>query len=121
MKYFPKKLTLARSAKVAVAMVLLIGSAAPGLASSTTYGSMSNVNVTRVGKLFFSQSGTRTTPPTCATLDRFVIDVNAPSGQAEAAVLLTALAQNKRVSVTGTGACADWGDTESVEVISIEN
>jgi hypothetical protein len=87
------------------------GSAPPGTVSNIlpqSYSASSQL-------FFFNQSATPAGHPACATAaGRWVINVATPAGQAMASVILTAYSLGKPVSVMGTGACADWGDTESV-------
>jgi hypothetical protein len=86
-------------------------------ASDSTPGTVNNILVLS-GKVFFFTTGTRTSTPTCHTQSsRWVFNATSAEGQAMLSVLLTAYASNKAISVHGTGACADWGDTESVEYI----
>lgn len=101
---------------LAIVFLLLIPTAAVA-ASDSTPGTVSNILVLS-GKVFFFTTGTRTSTPTCHTQSsRWVFNAATPEGQAMLSVLLTAYASNKAISVHGTGACADWGDTESVEFI----
>ncbi|MEA1677354.1 hypothetical protein [Nitrospirillum sp. BR 11163] len=91
---------------------------ATGFASA---GSISNIISEQGGVLFFIQHGTRTDRPACATLDRWVINVNTPSGQTMAAALMMAYSMHKQVEIHGTGSCPDWGDTETVDYFQIAN
>lgn len=95
--------------------------AAPSLASSATAGSVSALTAEQ-GRVFFTHSGTRTATPACHTQGaRWVINGNTAAGQAQIAVLLSLQAQGKQITVMGTGACPDWGDTETVEYIMQAN
>ncbi|RZK28731.1 MAG: hypothetical protein EOO61_21655 [Hymenobacter sp.] len=93
---------------------------APARASTSNSGTLSGVVVVRSGRLFFSQSGARNARPSCS-IDRWVLDVTTSSGQAQAAVILTAFTQNRLVHISGTGTCTDWPDTESVQEFYIDN
>ena len=69
---------------------------------------------------FFNPSGTPVGHPACATsTNRWVINLALPAGQAMASVVLTAYSLGKPITVTGTGACTDWGDTESVLFVAM--
>ena len=100
-------------------LAMLSGLVTPAYASVSSAGTVNNVLAIREGKLFFNQSGTHDQRPACATADRWVVDMSTPGGQIIAATVLTAYAQNRTVGVAGTGSCADWGDTESVENILV--
>jgi hypothetical protein len=65
------------------------------------------------GRLLFSHSGTTHNRPACAT-SGWAIDGTTPAGQMMVASLLTAIAQGRRISIIGTGACDLWGDSETV-------
>jgi hypothetical protein len=98
-------------------MVFLVLIPTAALASDSTSGTVNNILVLG-GKVFFFTTGTRTSMPTCQTQgSRWVFNGASAEGQAMLSVLLTAYASNKAILVHGTGACTDWGDTESVEFI----
>lgn len=74
------------------------------------------------GGYFFNSTGVRSAAPACASaVNRWVINTGTPQGQAIAATLLTAQSMRKRVIVNGTGNCAVWPDTETVEYILLED
>lgn len=103
------------SALTAAATTIFCGT--PATASTSTGGVISHVLVLG-GKVFFDMSGSRSTVPSCATIPgRWVFDASNPSGQAMMSAMLTMEARGVRVAVAGTGACTDWGDTESVNYI----
>lgn len=105
-----------------LAVVLAAGLAASSAnASWATNGTVSGIEpLSPQGAsnvMFFVQNGTRSTspaPPACATNQRWVINLNSPSGQAMASTVLTAYSLGKPVMIQGTGACADWPDSESI-------
>lgn len=104
-----------------IAFIMLPLGATPAMASNSSVGSISIVLPHSAG-LFFNQSGSRTSTPTCHTAGtRWVINTGTPQGQAMAAALLTAYSLGKRISVQGTGNCSLWGDTESVDYFVIED
>jgi len=102
----------------------LIGMLAAGLsgvsASALAYGDarpgfIVNIQPNASGLVFFNQSSAHTNKPACAASnDRWAINAATPGGQALLSVLLTAYAAGKAVTITGTGACAEWPDTEGV-------
>jgi hypothetical protein len=54
-------------------------------------------------------------PPACATsTGRFVVNSTIAAGQAQVAVILSALARGATVSIQGSGACDVWPDTETI-------
>ena len=83
-------------------------------AGITQPGTVSSILSDRDGRLFFNTSGARTGAPACATAARWVINMSSSGGQIIASTVLTAYAQGKAVSVSGTGTCQEWSDTESV-------
>lgn len=105
--------------------ILLAGLCLPTTASADASGAsmgyIIGVQPAAPGGLFFRQTGSRSTRPSCATIDRWVINVSTPEGQTMAATLLTAYSLHKRISVTGTGGCATWGDTETVLYFAVED
>jgi hypothetical protein len=48
-------------------------------------------------------------------VNRWVFDVTTAKGQAMLSMVLTAYSTGKKIAVTGSGACPDWSDTETVE------
>lgn len=103
-----------------VAIVASAFFALPTLASASTStpGRASHVLVMNGnGKVFFNHSGSRNGTPTCASVQRWVFDASTPAGQAILSSLLTFETRGTQFSVNGTGACADWGDTETVSYI----
>ncbi|WP_138983912.1 hypothetical protein [Sphingomonas elodea] len=87
--------------------------------SSSTAGLIYNVTVWD-GKVLFFTTGTRTAAPSCqGVAGRWAIDATTAKGQAMFSALLTASAMGKPVVIMGTGSCADWGDTESVQWLQI--
>jgi hypothetical protein len=91
--------------------------AGPAAASDYNAGLISNVLSLNNGMIFFNQSGARGATPTCATQQRWVINATTIQGQAMLSALLSFEARGRQISVHGTGACSDWGDTESVSYI----
>lgn len=103
----------------AVTAVLLAG--APAAASQATMGNITWLNPSSAGTLIFNQTGTRTSRPACASLDRWVIGVSSAAGQMMASALLTAWSLHKRITVVGNGLCDVWGDTETVSYFVVED
>lgn len=71
------------------------------------------------GIAFVWHNGTRSTPPSCDTQGRFAFNVTTPAGQAALSGILTAFASHKPVAITGTGACTDWSDSETMQYFSV--
>ena len=105
--------------------ILLAGLCLPTTASADASGAsmgyVIGVQPVAPGGLFFRQTGSRSTKPSCATIDRWVINVSTPDGQTMAATLLMAYSLHKRISITGTGTCTTWGDTETVLYFNVED
>jgi hypothetical protein len=91
----------------------------PAFASTTSNGNIGQTVSQSTGQAFFQLSGTRTTKPACATMDRWVFDNSTTKGQAMISTLLTAYASRKQVAIGGTCSCGDWADIESVSYIMI--
>lgn len=106
--------------KIGMALALVCGANAAG-ASTASGGTISAISVEQ-GRLFFYVSGSRTATPPCHTVPgRWVFDASTAQGQAMMAALMTFYSQGKQVSVSGTNACANWPDTESVQYILLVN
>ena len=71
------------------------------------------------GKFFFTTDGGRTAQPGCSTSNRWVVDGGTAGGQVLVAGLLTAYAQHNQVSISGSGACNVWGDTEDLTYFTV--
>jgi len=107
---------LAVCTSIALAMFVF---QAPCLASNSSPGNIVGITSERTGALLFNQTGSRTSRPSCSTVDRWAIDTSTLAGQSMAGVLLTAFSQNKTIFVYGTGNCSAWADTETVEYFTI--
>jgi hypothetical protein len=81
--------------------------------AQTSYGS----SATHPGYMFFYLNvGTKTGSPACATISggtRWVIDNAWPAAKSQLAILLTAFATGKQVTITGSNDCSVWGDSET--------
>jgi hypothetical protein len=104
--------------------LLAIGQAA-FCASAIAYTQTGTVNYVIVrstdGLVYFQLSGTRSgAGPACATGSYWAVrDENSNSGKQQYALLLAAQAAGKTVTVTGTGFCARWNDSEDVDWVKI--
>lgn len=110
-----------RSFAVAACILIalfLLAMASRAWASSSGSGLVSGILMTSQ-TAFFNHSGTRSTRPSCATIDRWAFDSSTAGGQSLLATLLTAYATGRQISVLGTGTCSIWGDTETVAYIQI--
>jgi hypothetical protein len=89
-------------------------------ASSTEMGYISFIIMLPGGVVVFNLSGGRTSVPSCAASypQRWAFNVNSAAGQALAA-LLSAFGMGKPIQITGSSACGDWGDTESLSAFVI--
>jgi hypothetical protein len=103
-----------RSFALSLATVLF---AHPASASSSSSAAILGVSAAVEGLGSFSQSGSRTSLPTCATSTYWSIDLSSPGGPATMAALISAYLSNKPISVTGTGTCNAYGQ-EFVSYIS---
>jgi hypothetical protein len=60
--------------------------------------------------------GPRSSAPTCATeSSRFAVPATSAGGKVQLAGLLMAYTTGRPVTIYGTGTCAAWGDTESID------
>ncbi len=110
--------------KVMVFLALVLSVANRANAGYANIGTPNAFLSSEYGVQFFRTSGTRVGVPACVTPgqeSRFVIDARTDAGKAMLSVLLTAVARGKRVTITGTGTCGIWGDTESVSFIEVED
>ncbi len=51
--------------------------------------------------------------------DRYVVDISTNKGRMIASTILAAYASKQRVNVGGTGTCAEWTDSESVNWVGM--
>jgi hypothetical protein len=87
---------------VPLAMVTMVP---PAAASTASAGYVTNLVFQANGFVSFTQSGTRSTVPACATDTRWSVDASTALGQTRLSGLLTAYGLGKQISITGTGAC----------------
>jgi hypothetical protein len=86
-------------------------------ASQSSSGTIYGISIEE-GKAFFYTTGARSAVPGCSTvLKRWVFNAATANGQAMLSALLTFYSAGKAIAVTGTGACTDWGDTETVRYV----
>lgn len=107
-----------------VAASLLAAVPTPVIASSAAIGSIYAIYGTNNGAVLFSTTGTRTQPRACQDPGGphvFAIDASTTAGQAAVSVLLTAHAQNKRVTIWGSGNCSIWGGVETISYFLVED
>lgn len=71
--------------------------------------------------VFMFKAGTPAGQPACVQVPSqpWVLNVKTDGGKATYALLLSAQAQGKTVSVSGTGVCDVWGDRETVDAVMI--
>ncbi len=96
--------------------------ASSGHASDAGPGYVSSILITPEGVVLFSVSGPRTTPPSCQGTGlgaRWGFNGATPAGQVKLATILSAFSMHKPIGITGSGACTDWGDTETPTYISM--
>lgn len=86
----------------------------PTYASTSTLGKPVNLIANNAGRFFFDFTGPRDQRPACATFNRWVIDATIDQGRAMMALMMTAKAQDKTITIYGTGDFRDWADTESI-------
>ena len=79
-------------------------------------GAISYFHFMHNGVVIFSVSGGHNDAPACAQgfVGRWALNGTTPAGKLQVAGLLSAYMGGKQVKVYGTGACSDWGDTETM-------
>lgn len=98
------------------------------LANITPFNSMAGSAAGRVTQVmvhindvvFFSLDGEHVNRPACSA-SPWSISLTTNTGRAMYALLLSAQAQNQRVTVSGTGDCSAWGDRETAHHIWIDS
>ncbi|MBI3560770.1 MAG: hypothetical protein HY080_03545 [Gammaproteobacteria bacterium] len=102
----------------AILMIILTSIIAPVLASGST-GTVDAMTAHTGDAILFS-AGTHTGKPTCSTAgEEWAITLSTSAGKAMYALLLSAQAQGKTVTVVGAGSCSVWPDRETVLRVSI--
>lgn len=94
-------------------------------ATTAGYGYIGQIIAGYNGAILFNTDGARSgTLPSCQGAglgQRWAIDASTTAGQAAVSVLLNAYNQHKRIYVDGRGVCTIWGDTETVNFISMQD
>ncbi|HEY6528756.1 MAG TPA: hypothetical protein VIZ65_08675 [Cellvibrionaceae bacterium] len=93
--------------------------------SEAIHAGGSNGNVATVmvhsGNAVIFDAGVHNQKPACSIVgNHWAFSLTSEDGKAMYAMLLTAAAQNKKVSVYGTGLCSAWPDRETPLYISID-
>ncbi|MBW8860281.1 MAG: hypothetical protein JF570_11310 [Caulobacter sp.] len=75
------------------------------------------------GVVYFWQRGSRSAQPACSTAfpGRWAFNAATPAGQSLLALILSANATGKSITVAGNGVCDVAGDTESVSYAYIDD
>lgn len=91
-------------------------------AGSADSGALSNLHFMNNGVVIVYTSGVRTGVPTCATTQpsRFAIDASTAAGKAQLSGLLAAYVAEKTVRIFGTGSCAAYPDTETINYFVVD-
>lgn len=92
--------------------------AAPAMAGTADYGSIS-ILFAVPNAIVFWQNGGRNAAPSCAT-GGYAVEANTVAGQSAVAMLMAAYAMRKRIWIQGTGNCSVWSDRETVDWFAIE-
>jgi hypothetical protein len=74
------------------------------------------------GLTYFTIAGpAKSNSPTCATIGYWMIkDENSEVGKKQYAMLLTALASGRELTVSGMNTCTRWGDGEDVDWMQLK-
>lgn len=91
-------------------------------ATSTGWGHVSTIAVQHAGVAFFTLDAympSASAWPSCATAQRYAINLATPGGQALYSALLTAQKARSLVAFFGTGVCDVWADSESTDYILV--
>lgn len=81
--------------------------------AGTSSGKVTTMIINASNFLFFT-AGTKTGSPSCGNNNQWAINLATAQGKTIYALLLSAQAQDKTVSVFGNNACNNWGDREDV-------
>ena len=102
----------------AALLVALTLSASAALAGTQGPGVITSVSIDSGGVSFFTVHAPFVNSPACNTLMRWAIP-NTSAGQSSLSLVETAYATGKLVTVTGTGSCSTWGDSESFSSLTM--
>lgn len=74
-----------------------------------------------INGVFYFKAGTPASQPSCVTIlgQPWVLNLKTDGGKAAYAMLLSAMAQGKTVTIYGNGTCDLWGDRETVDAVFI--
>lgn len=81
--------------------------------AGTSTGKVTTMIINASNFLFFT-AGTKTGSPSCGNNNQWAINLATAQGKTIYALLLSAQAQDRTVSVFGSNACNNWGDREDV-------
>ena len=107
---------------LATALALALAPAAAH--ANATSGYISQIlTLTGDHSVLFNQSGSNSNVPGCGANypSRWSIDASTAFGQSEMALILSAYALHKTVSVIGTGDCSAHADTQTVQLLVIDD
>lgn len=96
-------------------MIVFFGamaSASGVMASVSGPGSVTRLIADSSGYVYFYHSGQTSTRPSCAPANRWVINTNDRGGAALLSTFVTTFANNKTVTVEGSGSCPTEIDGE---------
>jgi hypothetical protein len=106
------------SSMIAFAIALL---ATPSAQSSVAWeGTLQDIHFMSNGVVLVTTTGSRTTPPSCATVGgRFALNSTTDAGRSQLAGLLAAEASDRMVVIVGTGNCGVYSDSETIDYFYI--
>lgn len=81
--------------------------------AGTSSGKVTTMIINASNFLFFT-AGTKTGSPSCGNNNQWAINLATAQGKTIYAMLLSAQAQDKTVTVYGNNTCNNWGDREDV-------
>jgi len=91
--------------------------------ASTQEGQVTQLMVRQSDGLhYFFMTGTRSTRPACAQNHTYwmIADENSVAGQAQYAMLLSALVSGRTIVANGTGRCDRWSDGEDLDTLYLK-
>lgn len=100
---------------------LLLASSAFSAVAGTSSGKVTTMIINSSNYLFFT-AGTKSGTPNCGTsnANQWALNLNTAQGKSIYALLLSAQAQEKVVTIIGGSTCNNWGDREDVAYGYIE-
>lgn len=121
-RHLPRRQRMSRTSKwlkIAVALASAAVSADARASDAVAALVTQILTVNSTGLFYFATSGSRTTPPSCATSANWVVNITSAQGQAVMATVISAKMSGKSLAISGINPCPNDSAAETVNYVVV--